>query len=177
MPDVWPLPALLSAAFVAFTVETDHAAEQQLPHTTSAFGGSGERGAVWLPSLAMWFNCVRALSNGGPQIVAELERSARMETNLDGMRRWGFITIDGTGRVPRRPGGAGRPHAKPGSLLALTDGGRAADAAWRVLPGAIEARWSDRFGTAGSRSAARVARIDRGTRRGGAAGLHADGDG
>jgi DNA-binding MarR family transcriptional regulator len=65
---------------------------------------------------------------------------------LDGMRRWGFITIDGIGRVPRRPGGVGRPHAKPGSVLALTDRGRAADTVWRALPGAIEARWRERFG-------------------------------
>ena len=33
-----------------------------------------------------------------------------MGTNLDGMRRCGYITIDGTGRVPRRPG-AGKPQA------------------------------------------------------------------
>ena len=30
-PDALPLPALLSAAFVAFTVEADNAFEQQLP--------------------------------------------------------------------------------------------------------------------------------------------------
>jgi DNA-binding MarR family transcriptional regulator len=146
--DALPLPALLSAAFVAFTVEADNLAEQQLPHTTTSFGGSDERGAVWLTSLAMWFNCLRGLSDGGPQTVAELEQRVRMKTNLDGMRRWGFITIDGTGRVPRRPGGAGKPHAKPGSVLALTDRGRAADAVWRPLPAVIEARWRERFGAA-----------------------------
>ena len=147
-PDALPLPALLSAAFVAFTVEADNAFEQQLPYRTTSFGASAERGAVWLTSLAMWFNCVRGLSDGGPQTVAELERRVRMGTNLDGMRRWGYIAIDGTGRVPRRPSGAGKPHARPGSVLALTDRGRAADAVWRPLPGAIEARWRDRFGAA-----------------------------
>ena len=147
-PDALPLPALLSAAFVAFTVEADNTFEQQLPHRTTSFGASAERGAVWLTSLAMWFNCVRGLSDGGPQTVAELERRVRMGTNLDGMRRSGYITIEGTGRVPRRPGGAGKPHARPGSVLALTDRGRAADAVWRPLPGAIEARWRDRFGAA-----------------------------
>ena len=134
-PDALPLPALLSAVFVAFTVEADNAFEQQLPHRTTSFGAGAERGAVWLTSLAMWFNCVRGLSDGGPQTVTELERRVRMGTNLDGMRRWGYITIDGTGRVPRRPGGAGKPHARPGSVLALTDRGRAADAVWRPLPG------------------------------------------
>ena len=103
---------------------------------------------MWLTSLAMWFNCVRGLSEGGPQTVAKLERRVRMGTNLDGMRRWGYVTIDGTGRVPRHPGGAGKPRAKPGSVLALTDRGRAADAVWRPLPAAIEAWWGDRFGAA-----------------------------
>lgn len=141
-----PLPALLSAAFVAFAIEADNVAEMQLPHTTTSFGG--QRDTVWLPSLAMWFNCVRGLGEGGELTVAELARRVRMGTNLDGMRRWGFITIDGIGRVPRRPGGAGRPHAMPGSVLALTDRGRAAHMVWRPLPEAIEARWRDRFGSA-----------------------------
>jgi hypothetical protein len=145
--DALPLPALLSAAFVAFVVEADNLAEQQLPHRTTSLRQSGERGAVWLTSLAMWFNCIRGLSDGGQQTVAELERRLRMGTNLDGMRRWGYITIDGTGRVPRRPGGVGRPRAKPGSVLALTDPGHAADAVWRPLPRVIEARWRARFGT------------------------------
>lgn len=144
--DALPLPALLSVAFVALAIEADNVAEQQLAHRTTSFGG--ERGAVWLPSLAMWFNCVRGLSDGDELTVAELERRVRMGTNLDGMRRWGFITVDGVGRVPRRPGGAGRPHAKRGSVLALTDWGRAADAVWRPLPGMIEARWRERFGAA-----------------------------
>ncbi|HZO76416.1 MAG TPA: hypothetical protein VFB39_00125 [Solirubrobacteraceae bacterium] len=89
-PDALPLPALLSAAFVAFVIEADNVAEQQLPHRTTSFGHSGQRGAVWLTSLAMWFNCVRGLSDGGQQTVAELEQRLRMETNLDGMRRWGY---------------------------------------------------------------------------------------
>ena len=147
-PDTLPLPALLSAAFVAFVIEADNVAEQQLPHRTTSFGHSGQRGAVWLTSLAMWFNCLRGLSDGGQQTLAELEQRLRMETNLDGMRRWGYITIDGRGRVPRRQGGAGRPRAKPESVLALTDRGHAADAVWRPLPGAIEARWRARFGAA-----------------------------
>jgi len=147
-PDAPPLPALLSAALVAFTVEVDNAFEQRLPHRTTSLDAGAERGAVWLTSLAMWFNCVRGLSDGGPQTVAELERRVRMGTNLDGMRRWGYITVDGTGRVPRRPGGAGKPHARPGTVLALTDRGRGADAVWRPLPGVIEARWRDRLGAA-----------------------------
>jgi hypothetical protein len=137
-----PLPALLSAAFVAFTIEADNEAERQLPHTTTSFGATEPR-AGWLTSLAMWFNCLRGLADDGPLTVAELERQARMSTNLDGMRRWGWITIDGVGRVKR---GTAKPRAKPGSELALTRRGRAADAVWRPLPALVEERWRARFG-------------------------------
>jgi len=155
--DPLPLSAQLSAAFVAFTIEADNAAEQRVSHRTTAFGSTGERGAVWLASLAMWFNCVGPLADAGGELTAPaLQARARMTTNLDGMRRWGYITIDGTGRVPRRPGGAGRPHAKAGSVLALTERGAAVDALWRPLPGVIEQRWRDRFG-AGAVERLRVA--------------------
>jgi DNA-binding MarR family transcriptional regulator len=136
-----PLTAQLSAALTAFTIEADNEAERLIDHHTTDDGGP--RRSVWLTSLAMWFNCVRELRDG-ELTVAELERRARMSTNLDGMRRWGYITIDGTGRVRR---GASRPKPKPGSVLALTERGRAAARLWAPLPNQIEQRWSDRFGT------------------------------
>jgi DNA-binding MarR family transcriptional regulator len=135
-----PLTAQLSAALIAFTIEADNEAERSLAHHTTDRGGP--RGSVWLTSLAMWFNCLRELDDG-PLTVAELERRARMSTNLDGMRRWGYITIDGTGRVPRR---ATRPKPKRDSMLALTQRGHAASQLWAPLPGEIERRWCDRFG-------------------------------
>jgi hypothetical protein len=141
-----PLSAQLSAALVAFTIEADNAAEQRLPHKTTEFGAPGGRDAVWLTSLAMWFNCVGPLAGAGELTVRDLEAHARMATNLDGMRRWGYLTIDGIGRVPRKTGGAGRPHAKPNSVLALTERGIQADAVWRTLPEEIEQRWGNRFG-------------------------------
>lgn len=146
-PDSLPLVAQLSAALVAFTIETDDEAEQRLPHRTTSFGGGGgPPGSVWMTSLAMWFNCLRGLdAAGGPLTVAELEREARMPTKLDGMRRWGYVTIDGTGRVKRA---APRPAAKPSSVLVLTRRGAAAAALWRPLPGEIESRWRSRFGSA-----------------------------
>lgn len=143
MGDELPLPALASAALVAFTIEADNEVERMLPHRTTSFGATGERGAAWLTSLAMWFNCLRGLGEMGESTVAELERHARMPTNLDGMRRWGLITIDGVGRVPR---GAERPRARPGSVLALTGRGRTADEIWRAVPSVIERRWRERFG-------------------------------
>ena len=135
-----PLTAQLSAALTAFTIEADNEAERRVEHHTTDDGGP--RRSVWLTSLAMWFNCLRELHDG-PLTVAELERRARMSTNLDGMRRWGYITIDGTGRVPRR---ATRPKPKRDSMLALTSRGRAAAQVWAPLPEEIERRWCDRFG-------------------------------
>jgi DNA-binding MarR family transcriptional regulator len=137
-----PLIAQLSAALTAFTVEADNEAERLVEHHTTDDGGA--RRAVWLTSLAMWFNCLRDLSDE-PLTVAELERRARMSTNLDGMRRWGYIAIDGTGRVAR---GATRPKAKRSSRLALTERGRRAAQLWAPLPQEIERRWDDRFGAA-----------------------------
>jgi DNA-binding MarR family transcriptional regulator len=135
-----PLTAQLSAALTAFTIETDNEAERRSEHHTT--DGGGPRGSVWLTSLAMWFNCLRDLRDS-QLTVAELERQARMSTNLDGMRRWGYLTIDGTGRVPR---GATRPKAKGDSILALTDRGRLVAQLWAPLPQEIEQRWGDRFG-------------------------------
>ncbi len=137
-----PVTAQLSAALTAFAIEADNEAEQRIEHHTTDRGGP--RREVWLTSLAMWFNCLRDLRDG-PLTVAELERRARMSTNLDGMRRWGYITIDGTGRVAR---GAARPKPRPGSVLALTERGRAAEQSWAPLPDEIERRWRDRFGGA-----------------------------
>jgi DNA-binding MarR family transcriptional regulator len=142
-----PLPALLSVPFVAFTIEADNELEQMVAHRTTSFGTTGERGAVWLTSMAMWFNCLRPLATAGESLsVAELGARARMETNLDGMRRWGYITIDGVGRVRR--GSQARPRARTSSVLALTPRGEAAAEAWHPVPALIEQRWRERFGAA-----------------------------
>jgi hypothetical protein len=138
-----PLPALLSQAFVALTIEVDNEAERSVPHTTTSFGATGEPQSAWLTSLAMWSNCLRGLADAGALTVAQLEHRCRMSTNLDGMRRWGYITVDGVGRVAR---GAPRPHANAGSVLALTRRGCEAEAIWRPLPAVVERRWRDRFG-------------------------------
>ena len=137
-----PFPAQLSAAIVAFTIECDNAAESRVRHRTTAHGGSGPKGSVWMTSLAMWFNCLRGLSEAGALTVSQLAARARMPTNLDGMRRWGYVTIDGVGRVKR---GEARPRAGSGSVLALTRRGEAAAELWRPLPGEVERRWRERF--------------------------------
>jgi methyltransferase (TIGR00027 family) len=138
-----PLSALLSQALVAFTIEFDNEAEHRLPHRTTSHGTSGPGdGApkLWLVSLAMWENCMRYVT-GEPITVGDLEAHARTGTNLDGMRRWGYITVDGT---------AGKVHnSRPGSaaVLRATAAGLRAREIWRPLPALIEQRWRERFGT------------------------------
>ena len=78
---------------------------------------------------------------GEPITVGDLEARARTGTNLDGMRRWGYITVDGT---------AGKVHnSRPGSgaVLRATAAGLRAHEIWRPLPALIEQRWRERFGT------------------------------
>ena len=77
---------------------------------------------------------------GEPITVGDLEARARTGTNLDGMRRWGYITIDGTARKVHN----GRPG--PGAVLRATAAGLRAREIWRPLPALIEQRWHERFG-------------------------------
>jgi len=135
------LSALLSQALVAFTIEFDNEAEHRLPHRTTNHGPSGHGDGVWLVSLVMWENCMRFVGDE-PVTVAELEILARTGTNLDGMRRWGYITIDGTSGKPRK----GRPG--PAAVLRATAKGLRARQVWLPLPGLIEQRWQERFGAA-----------------------------
>jgi hypothetical protein len=73
--------------------------------------------------------------------VRDLERLARSSTNLDGMRRWGYIKLS---PPPEKPNSK-RPNE--GWLIELTPAGRMSQASWRTLPQVIEQRWRDRFGT------------------------------
>ena len=136
-----PLSALLSQALVAFTIEFDNEAEHRLPHRTTSHGssGHGDGDPAWLVSLAMWENCMRHVT-GEPVTAGDLEARARTGTNLDGMRRWGYITIDGTARKVHN----GRPG--PGAVLRATAAGLRAREIWRPLPALIEQRWHERFG-------------------------------
>jgi methyltransferase (TIGR00027 family) len=137
-----PLSALLSQALVAYTIEFDNEAEHRLPHRTTSHGTSGPGDgapAPWLVSLVMWETCMRYVT-GEPITVGDLEARARTGTNLDGMRRWGYITIDGTARKVHktRPG--------PAAVLRATAAGLQARELWRPLPEFIEQRWRERLG-------------------------------
>jgi DNA-binding MarR family transcriptional regulator len=139
-----PLSALLSQTLVAFTIEFDNEAEHRMPHSTTEHGATagsvpGARYAPWLVSMAMWWNCMRFVSDDGVT-VRELERLARTGTNLDGMRRWGYIRIE--------PDTAGARSKKPrrDAVVRPTAAGRMAQEVWRPLCGVIEQRWDERFG-------------------------------
>jgi len=102
-PGTLSLSALLCQALVAFTIEFDNEAEHRLPHRTTNFGAGGQGDGAWLVSLVMWENCMRFVTDE-PITVAELETLARTGTNLDGMRRWGYVTIDGTSKKVHKAG-------------------------------------------------------------------------
>src|SRR5580704_17242326 len=131
--------ALLSQALVAFTIELDNEAEHRLPHRTTHYGSAGQGDGPWLVSLAMFENCLRFVTDQ-PITVHELETLARTGTNLDGMRRWGYLTIDGTAQKIHQ----GRPG--PGAVLRATARGLRARETWLPLPALIEERWRKRFG-------------------------------
>ena len=137
-----PLSALLSQALVAYTIEFDNEAEHRLPHRTTGHGASGPGDgapAPWLVSLAMWETCMRYVT-AEPITVGDLEARARAGTNLDGMRRWGYITIDGTARKVHKT------RAGLAAVLRATAAGLRAREIWRPLPGFIEQRWRERLG-------------------------------
>ena len=99
-----PLFTLLSNVLVAFTIEFDNEFEHRTPHRTTNFGS---RGGPWLVSMVMWWNCMRFVGDEGIT-VRELEDLARTKTNLNGMERWGYITIEG----PPRSAGVIRATSK-----------------------------------------------------------------
>jgi len=136
-----PLSALLSQALVAFTIEADNEAEHRLPHTTQDYGKSAGAGAgaPWQTSLVMWANCLRYVPDDGITLAA-MRAAARTGTNVDGMRRWGYVTY-----TPD-PGRGKRP--RPDATVRLTHGGERARQEWDRVPAEIEERWRDRFGAA-----------------------------
>jgi len=137
--DSLSLSALLSQALVAFTIECDNEAEHRIPHRTTDYGPSEQGTGAWLVSMVMYENCLKFVGEE-PITVAELERLARTGTNLDGMRRWSYITIDGTASKihKSRPG--------PDAVLRATPRGLQAREVWAPIAGLTEQRWRERFG-------------------------------
>ena len=126
-----PLPTLLSAALVAFTIEADNEVERVSAHSTTTGEGNG---GPWLVSEYMWANVLRHLPAEGPTTTSELVARSRTERhNLNGLQRWGYL------RVKRE---------SPETTVRLTRWGRMANTTWAPVPALIEKRWTDRFGAA-----------------------------
>jgi DNA-binding MarR family transcriptional regulator len=136
---VLPLSALLSQVLVAFTIEFDNEFEHRMPHRTTNHGSLGDVIGPWLVSLVMWSNCMRFVDERGIRL-GELEALARTPTNLDGMRRWRYITIETQDR------GTGKKPSGADWTLRATPMGLIAKETWQPLFGVIEERWIDRFG-------------------------------
>jgi hypothetical protein len=118
----------LSHALVAFTIEFDNQAERRIPHWTTM---SGKPHGVWLTSMVMWWNCMQFVGDE-PIGVKELARRARTGTNLDGMHRWGYLTVS----------------PAPPKFIRATPNGLKAREIWAPLAAEIEKRWRERFGAA-----------------------------
>ena len=103
-----------------------------MPHRTTR--GGGDRGP-WLTSYAMYENCLRRLGDGATP--EELAARCGLRTNVDGMRRWGYVTIED-------------------GVLRPTRAGRRATEVWAPLAAEIEARWRERHGDALSAALAAV---------------------
>jgi DNA-binding MarR family transcriptional regulator len=129
---------LLSQTLVAFTIECDNEAENRMPHRTTADKASPVTGP-WLTSLVMYENCLRHVPEEGIT-VSELIQTARTETNLPGMTRWGYLVTD----LPERPHTLS--EFKGGTLLRPTRSGRLAKKIWSGVAEEIEGRWATRFG-------------------------------
>ena len=130
---------MLSQTLVALTIELDNEAEHLIPHRTTDHGPGDQGDGPWLVSRAMFENCLRFVTDQ-PITVGKLETLARTPTNLGGMRRWGYITIDAAAGKAHR-GGPG-----PDAVLKATSRGLRAREVWLELPGLVEQRWRDRYG-------------------------------
>lgn len=127
LPDVGLIEDL-SAAFVAFVVEVDDTLETRRPV------GKGP----WLSSVVMWRNCMQWVPADGIT-VAELTAIARTPTDLHGMRRWGYVEVEGWPRTasgPPRQGAVVRPTRRGAQVAAI----------WEGLPADVERGWAKRHG-------------------------------
>ena len=134
-----PLPALLSQALVAFTIEFDNEFEHRMPHRTTRGPAAGAPGP-WHTSQVMWANFVQFVPPGGVPF-REVAALAPL-VNLAGLQRWGYLV------VAPDPAAGGPPPRRPDWLVRLTPAGRQAQQVWRPLAGEIEERWRDRLGAA-----------------------------
>ena len=143
--DRLPLPALLSQALVAFTIEFDNAFEHLVPHRTTNYGSTpGAYGAPWLVSMVMWMNFMQFIPEDGIS-VGDLQRQLHVDDKTIDARLtrmgkwWGYVVVDSShiGSHSRR--------ISRDDIVRPTAGGRKAIEVWRPLMGIIDQRWEERF--------------------------------
>jgi DNA-binding MarR family transcriptional regulator len=143
MDDALPLPTLLSAALVAFTIEFDNEFEHRMVHrTTTGWPPARAQRGPWLVSQVMWSNVMQYVDPGGVRVDELRTRARTNRDSLAGLRRWGYVTFE-----PTPPGQRKTPTSD--TVIRPTAAGRQAQEAWRPLAGIVESRWRDRFGAAG----------------------------
>jgi len=148
MTEQLPLPAQLSQALVAFTIEFDNEFEHRMPHRTTRHGSTpGMAHPPWLVSMAMWVNCMRFVPEDGIP-AGELARLAQvtgpsMAGQLKRMSEWWGYLVAEAG-----PAAGGTRAPRSARLVRPTAAGRRAQAVWAPLEREIEDRWRARFGAA-----------------------------
>jgi hypothetical protein len=130
-----PLTALLSWAWIAFTIEADNAAEA---------AGSPRVGRLFRISLPMWANGLRFISTEGTS-AGEVRAQARAACNIGGLERWGWITV-GDPAGGRREGYGSHRGVTSATVLRATRAGVYARRLWPEVVAGTGQRWRDRFG-------------------------------
>jgi hypothetical protein len=136
------LSTLLSQALVAFTIEADHAFEQEMPHCTTESRQRGEPIAgPWLISMPFWANCLKHVAPDG-MTVGELFNEQLIAGNFllgsnPGLVRWGYLTLT--------PGSPPSKKMDRTWKVAPTPQGLLAQRTWAGVPTEVTDRWTRRW--------------------------------
>lgn len=128
------LPALVSHAYVAFTIEFDNEFEHRTPHRTTTRGADGvEHARPWLVSMAVWLEILRHIPAEGVHARELLRITGRGKQALRQRlirlsKWWNYLTVDRDYMIRPTPGGA--------QAIEIL----------KPLAGMIERRWQWRFG-------------------------------
>lgn len=157
-----PLPALLTAALVAFTLECDNEVEL----------GLADRGHGGLLSLVVWLNAMQYLRDG-PASVADICRQTHISLDqvrflLGKLELWGWVVgVAPSGGQTRAPEPTNRGRRRQAisavtakSTFGLTAKGEAVVELWPGVIEEVEKRWRRRHGpalTAALKTASRLA--------------------
>ena len=141
-----PLSAMLSQAFVAFTIEFDNEFEHQVPHRTTNHGFTpGYARAPWLVSMAMWTRYMRYVPLEG---VTAGQLGATLDISKKDLQMWLIRLGQWWSYLSFQPAlERGSSKRLPAQTMVLpTSGGRKAIEVWSTLTPIIEQRWRERFG-------------------------------